>query len=100
MTPQQVTDLLRQLLPVLGTVLTAWGVSADKWTSISNLLLLIAGPGMIVVSAIWGFIRNTKAGLVTAAAQVPEVKNITLTSTAPESQSINAQTPSNVTIAH
>lgn len=99
MTPQQATDFLRQLMPVLGSLLTTLGATTgDKWNAISNLVLLISGPSLIGASAVWGFMRNSKAGVISAASAVPEVKTIQLNPTAPETAAINAATPTNVVI--
>jgi len=106
MTPQQVTDLMRQILPVIGSLLTTLGlVTGDKWTTWSNLILLIAGPVMIIFSAVVGFFQHSKQGVLTSAATLttdtglPLVKKIEL-NPAPETPSLNAVTPANVTVAH
>ena len=109
MTPQQFTDLLRQILPIIGSLLTTLGVSSgDKWTTLSNLILLIAGPIMIIGSAVYGFFQHSKAGTLTAAATLtadngqPLVKKIELNagSGSVETAKLNQETPSNVTVTH
>lgn len=68
---EQILGLLRQLLPVIGTVLTATGVvKAGSWGTVETLILTIAGPLMIAGSAIWTTITNTQRALV---AKVDEI---------------------------
>lgn len=65
MSQEQIMGLLRQILPVLGTLLVSLGVvKQGTWDSFFTLILTIAGPLMIVASAVWSTVDKTQAALV------------------------------------
>lgn len=73
MTQDQVMGLLRQLLPVIGTILTAFGwTDAAGWANWTNMIMAAAGPAMILGSAVWTVIANTKAAKIKAVAAMKE----------------------------
>jgi cytochrome b len=62
-----------------------------------------AAPDIVVVvisvlSLGWGVYNNRKAGLLTRAASIPEVKEIKLTN-GPESSALNQATPAKITMS-
>lgn len=65
MSQEQILGLLRQILPVIGTVVTTLGITTpDKFGAISATILIIAGPIMIIISAIWSLITNTRSSMI------------------------------------
>lgn len=98
MTQDQITGLLRQLLPVFGGIAIALGwLTADqvgKWTGI---LLQAVGPMSVIGGIVWSLLANSKTAIITAAANMPEVKKVELTTT-PEAKSLEAATPDNVNV--
>jgi len=69
--------LLRQLLPVLGTIAMALGVSAATWNAWTNTILTVAGPIMVLASFIWSVLANSKYSIIQSASKMPEVSGIT-----------------------
>lgn len=97
MTQDQVMGLLRQLLPAIGALALVLGVSQTTVSYWTNLILQIAGPISIVVGVIWSLVANSKKSILTSAANMPEVKEITIDKTAPAASELaGAGTPNNV----
>ncbi len=69
MTNDQVMALIRQFMPIIGTVLTVFGLSSATANSIVNLVMSGAGPAMTLASLIWSFMANSRASIVASAAQ-------------------------------
>src|SRR6266704_1597273 len=69
MTVDQVMALLRQAMPIIGTMLTVFGLSATTTNNIVNLVMSGAGPAMTLASVIWSFIANSRASIMAAAAK-------------------------------
>lgn len=101
MSQEQILGLVRQILPVLGGVAVSFGwLTTNQVSDVTATLLQIAGPIMIVGSAIWSAINKTKANLVSTVAALPEVKTIELKPTvAGTALADPAVTPPNVIIA-
>lgn len=115
-TQDQYMGQLRQLLQILGTVLTTLGiVTAEEWQNWFSLIITIAGPVIIVGTAAWSWYANSrksvmasaaanlpdaapteKAAVVAAVAELPEVKTIALDKSQPTAMAINTLTPHNV----
>lgn len=75
MTQDQIMGLLRQLLPVLGTLATSLGIlTADQVGSITATVLTLAGPVMIVGGAIWALFANSKTSIIKSAAAMGETR--------------------------
>lgn len=73
MTQDQFMGLLRQVLPILGTVFTALGwVSAGTSSAWMDLILQIAGPAFVLWGVIWAFIANGKGAITQSVAAMPE----------------------------
>lgn len=90
----QFEALARQILPIVGTLLTVLGIKSATANAIVDMLMAIAGPAMTIASVIWMFFANRSAALITKTATLPEVKSVTLEPTA--SAATVAATPSNV----
>ena len=115
-TQDQYMGQLRQLLPVIGAVLTTLGlVTPAEFANWSTVILNIAGPILILGSMGWSYVANSrksivqsaaanlpdaapaeKAAVVAAVADLPEVKTVTLDKSQPAAQAINLATPGNV----
>ena len=95
-TQDQLMGLLRQLLPVLGGLALAFGVSQATVNYWINVIFQIAGPLSIIAGIVWSLIANNKTSILTAAANLPEVKEITLDKKSEEAPALEAATPANV----
>lgn len=97
MTQDQFMGLLRQVLPIVGSLLVTmgWMTPADEMRWIT-LAMEVAGPGFIIYGVVWTFIANSKKSILTSAANMPEVKNIVLDPNKPQTSELNQATPSNV----
>jgi len=68
-TQDQLMGQLRVIIPALGTIVTAIGVSStsvDHWTGIA---LAAVGPIAYVATAIWSLVANSRASILAAAAK-------------------------------
>jgi len=80
MNSEQIAGQIRQLLPIIGTVATAFGVlsATDSAALVSNLSTIVTGiatlvgPVMIVGSMLWSYFSKTDKNIVAAAAPVLE----------------------------
>lgn len=95
MNPVQLEGLARQVLPILGTLLAVFGISAATANTIVNTLLAIIGPLMAIASVLWDLFANKTSAVISKTAALPEVKEITLEPTVPSS--MVSATPDNVT---
>lgn len=91
----QLEAFIRQILPIVGTILTVLGIKSATANAIIDLLMSIIGPAMAIASVVWSFIANTKSNVIGKVANMDEVKGVTLTQQAPNS--LVASTPDNVT---
>ncbi len=69
MTADQLNGLLRQVLPILGTILAVFGMSSATANGIVNLLMSISGPLIAVGSAVWAFVANSRSSIMASAAK-------------------------------
>ena len=69
MTTDQVMALLRQVMPIVGTMLTVFGLSSATANNIVNLVMTGAGPTITLAGIIWSFVANTRASIMAAAAK-------------------------------
>lgn len=95
MNSTQLEAFARQVLPILGTLMTVLGIKSATANAIIDLLMAIIGPLMTIASVVWMFISNTKSNIIAKAANLDEVKDIKLTPQAPNT--LVASTPDNVT---
>ena len=64
MTQDQLMGLLRQVLPILGTLATAFGwLTPDKVASLTANILAIAGPLVTLARMVWAWIATSKTSI-------------------------------------
>jgi hypothetical protein len=73
MNQDQIMGLLRQVLPIAGTLLTVFGVKSATANAIVDMIMTVAGPAALIWSAIWAFIANSRASVMASAAKPVEV---------------------------
>jgi len=56
-------------MPIVGTMLTVFGLSSATANNIVNLVMTGAGPTITLAGIIWSFIANTRASIMAAAAK-------------------------------
>ena len=72
MTQDQLMGLLRQVLPILGTLATAFGwLTPDKVASLTANILAIAGPAVTIIGIVWAWIANSKASIAASIGASP-----------------------------
>jgi len=99
MNTEQVMGLVRQLLPVLGTLATTFGwLTPDQVASGTATILAVIGPLMIVASTLWSLFSKTNTAIVSSASAVPNVDKIVLNSAVPGTNAMAKATPNNVVI--
>lgn len=99
MTEQQKLDMLRQVLQVIGTLMTTLGFfGADVVATWINTIMQVAGPTMIFVGFVWGLFTNKASSVITQVANMDEVKKVEL-EPGRDASSLSAATPGNVTVA-
>lgn len=69
MTNDQIMALLRQVMPIVGTMLTVFGLSSATANSIVNLIMSGAGPTLTLAGILWAFFANTRASIMASAAK-------------------------------
>jgi hypothetical protein len=67
MTQDQVLGLMHVVFAAVGTVLTAAGVSGHWSTDLLNLVSNVAGPGLLIATAIWSYIGNSPSAIAAKA---------------------------------
>jgi hypothetical protein len=69
-TVDQLMGQLRVIIPALGTIVSALGItSADKTGAWVAALLTAVGPIAYVLAAAWSFIANSRASIIASAAK-------------------------------
>lgn len=97
MTTDQIMGMLRQILPIVGTMLTVFGMSSATANSIVNLIMTGAGPALALISIVWAFIANSRSSIMASAAKsagpgIPAPQIVLPT----QESSLAASLPSNV----
>lgn len=69
MTQDQLMGLLRQIGPILGTLLTVFGMKSATANALVDLIMTVAGPIMLIGSTIWAFIANSRASIMASASK-------------------------------
>ena len=70
MNQQQVMSVVRDLLQIVGTFLTTYGIfSQEQWQPIAGGLLMIA-------PVVWGMLAHTQANAIAVAAAIPDVAKV------------------------
>jgi hypothetical protein len=77
MTQDQVMGLLRQFLPIVGTLLVAFKVvpSNDAAQTLTADILAAVGAVMALGSFGWTLIANSKSSIIKSASAMPEVNS-------------------------
>lgn len=65
----QVMGQLRTIIPALGTIVSAFGVSQTQVGSWTQIATVAVGPISYIVVAIWSYIANSRASIMKAAAK-------------------------------
>jgi hypothetical protein len=97
----QVMGQLRIIIPALGTIVSAIGVSSGDVSKWVNIAMISVGPISYIVVAIWSLIANSRASIMAAAA-----KPVTPGAPAPQivlplqEKTLADALPSNVTAAN
>jgi len=97
-TQDQVMGQLRIIIPALGTIATAYGLTSDQASSYTRMALTLVGPLSYVIVATWSLIANSRASIMAAAAKpvdanTPPPKIIL----PPQEAELAAKLPENVT---
>lgn len=79
MTMDQFVGLVRQLLPFLGGLLIALGVSQTDSSTLIAKVGEVVGPLATVVGVIWSLVANSKKSILKSASSIPEVTQIKVT---------------------
>jgi|ERR1700748_57599 len=69
MTPDQIAAQLRLIIPALGTIISAIGVSATQVSQYEQMAIVAIGPLSYIGAAIWSFYANTRKSIMTSAAK-------------------------------
>jgi hypothetical protein len=74
MTQDQVMAMLRQVLPFIAGLAAGKGwITTAQASDLMALTFQIAGPLMLVGSAIWSYMANSKTSIIKSATQMQEV---------------------------
>jgi hypothetical protein len=65
----QVMAQLRIIIPALGTIVSAFGVSGATANSYADTALSMVGPISYLIVAVWSLIANSRASIMKAAAK-------------------------------
>src|ERR1700761_2269358 len=68
-TQDQLMGQLRLIIPALGTIISAFGVSGATANSITNFLLTMVGPIAYVLVSMWSLLANSRESIMKAAAK-------------------------------
>jgi hypothetical protein len=68
----QVMAQLRIIIPALGTIVTALGISNSEAGSYTQMALTMVGPISYVIVAIWSFVANTRKSILLSASKPAE----------------------------
>ena len=68
-TQDQMMGQLRIIIPALGTIVTAVGVSAVSVTNWTGIAMASVGPIAYVITAIWSLAANSRASILASAAK-------------------------------
>jgi len=96
----QVMGQLRIIIPALGTIVSAFGVSGATANNYADLALSMVGPISYLIVAIWSLIANSRASIMKAAAKpvAPGVAKPQII-LPPEEKALADKLPDNVTAA-
>lgn len=70
MNQEQMMSVVRDVLQILGTFLTTYGLlSGEQWQP-------IAGGVIMIAPVVWGIVKHTKTNAIATVAAMPEVKKV------------------------
>lgn len=96
---EQVTGLIRQILPVVGGVAIAFGwLTKDQVGTLVTNVAAAAGPLMIIGSTIWSLVNKTDKAIVAAANALPQVQGV-VTKPTEEGRELAASVPSSTVVS-
>ena len=97
----QVMGQLRIIIPALGTIVTAFGVTSAQVGSWTQIALAMVGPISYFVVAIWSLIANSRSSILASAAKPVDANTPAPQIILPkEEAAIAAKLPANVTTAN
>lgn len=103
MSQEQLLGLLRQVLPIVGTLLVSLGfMKPETFSAWTATIMTIAGPLMIIWSAVWSLIDKTRDSMIAKADVIAKdptspLKALVMTNTV-EGREITNSTPGNTTV--
>lgn len=96
----QVMAQLRIIIPALGTIVSAFGVSAGDVSKWENIIMISVGPISYIITGIWSLIANSRASIMKAAAKSVDANTPPPQIILPEEErALALKLPSNVTSA-
>lgn len=65
----QLAGQLRVIIPALGTIVSAFGVSTTQVNIYIQTALVLVGPISLLISGIWSYFANSRASIMASAAK-------------------------------
>lgn len=65
----QIVAQIRLIIPALGTIVSAFGVSSTSVSSYEQVILVAAGPISYFIAAAWSLYANSRASIMASAAK-------------------------------
>lgn len=96
MNPTQIITSAAPVIAFIAGLLAGRGVFGFDQATWITILTAVGGLG----ATIWAAFTTRKTAMVTAVANMPEVKSVSLEPSASGATAVAAATPGNVTIAH
>lgn len=96
-TQDQVMGQLRIIIPALGTIATAYGITTVQADTYTHLALTMIGPISYIVTAIWSLMANSRKSIMASAAKPVDANTPAPQIVLPVQEAALAQTlPANV----
>jgi len=97
-TQDQVMGQLRIIIPALGTIATAYGLTSAQANSYTQMALTMIGPISYVVTAIWSLVANSRESIMKSAAKPADANTPAPQIILPKQEAdLAAKLPDNVT---
>jgi hypothetical protein len=94
----QVVAQIRLIIPALGIIVSAFGISSTSVDHYSQAILVAAGPIAYLITAIWSLYANSRASIMASAAKPVDANTPAPQIILPKEESALAATlPDNVT---
>jgi hypothetical protein len=68
-TQDQIVAQIRLIIPAVGVIVSAFGVSSSSVDSVTQAILVAAGPIAYGITVIWSFYANSRASIMASAAK-------------------------------